>query len=387
MNRSGLPRQRRCDQGSASPAGGSLARIAAAASPAHKAGDRPYPDAARRDRDAPADRAHRRADDGEPLVRQLLRRCSARRRRLRARRRAAGRTTANPDADGDPVCACHAPSTVPGGLHDQPELGREPPVRGTAAATTASSQVSGPDRDGLLDGGRHPVLLRRSRRTFPVCDRYFCVDDGADVSRTVASCIAGSAFGQVSDPLPEPIDPNPRPAERDDLRHAQRARDHAGRTTSPTCRPPACSRTSLENNPGNVVADRRLLHGLRRRHAAGRSASSTPSRSRARRRTRRTSRSASVYASQVINAVMHSPAWPTTAADPGPTTSTAATTTTSRRRARAARQHPARVAAGDHVRRPTTATGFRVPTVIVSPCARSELRVARRATTTRRSCD
>ncbi|HWG73725.1 MAG TPA: alkaline phosphatase family protein [Acidimicrobiales bacterium] len=47
--------------------------------------------------------------------------------------------------------------------------------------------------------------------TFPVCDRYFC----SVMAQTYPNrrfLIAGSAFGQVSDPLPSPTDPDPRPS-------------------------------------------------------------------------------------------------------------------------------------------------------------------------------
>ena len=47
-------------------------------------------------------------------------------------------------------------------------------------------------------------------RTFPVCDRYFC----SVMAQTYPNrrfLIAASAFGMVSDPLPSPTDPDPRP--------------------------------------------------------------------------------------------------------------------------------------------------------------------------------
>jgi phospholipase C len=47
--------------------------------------------------------------------------------------------------------------------------------------------------------------------TFPVCDRYFC----SVMAQTYPNrrfLIAGSAFGQVSDPFPSPTDPDPRPS-------------------------------------------------------------------------------------------------------------------------------------------------------------------------------
>lgn len=48
-------------------------------------------------------------------------------------------------------------------------------------------------------------------RTFPVCDRYF----SSVMAQTYPNrrfLIAGSAFGQVGDPLPSPSDPDPRPS-------------------------------------------------------------------------------------------------------------------------------------------------------------------------------
>jgi phospholipase C len=47
--------------------------------------------------------------------------------------------------------------------------------------------------------------------TFPVCDRYFA----SVMAQTYPNrrfLLAGSAFGQVGDPLPTPSDPNPRPS-------------------------------------------------------------------------------------------------------------------------------------------------------------------------------
>ena len=126
----------------------SAARIAAA------------PKAARGDRRPATDRPHRRRDDGEPLVRQLLRDArSGRRVPTRQERRP---LDANPDGNGTAVRAFHMPSTCQLDKASQPQLERSPdlPERRQERRLRAR-QRSG--RDGLLDQGGSP-LLRRARR-------------------------------------------------------------------------------------------------------------------------------------------------------------------------------------------------------------------------------
>ncbi len=130
------------------------------------AGNAAVPEAARGHRHAAADRAHRRADDGEPLLRRPLRdaragrRLRARRRRPAARRQPRRRRQARPGVphavDLPARAAC--PAQDWNGSHQS---------WATTGATTASSTRSDRGRDGLL--GRAPTCpsttgsRRRSR--------------------------------------------------------------------------------------------------------------------------------------------------------------------------------------------------------------------------------
>ena len=121
---------------------------------------------ARGRRPAAADQAHRRADDGEPLLRQLPRHAGrpgrgpaagARRHPGRRQLRAERTRVSRPPHDLD----------RPGEERSQPELAFQPyPVRRRAQRRLRRRRGGGADRrrpgrpDGLLDRGRPALLLR-----------------------------------------------------------------------------------------------------------------------------------------------------------------------------------------------------------------------------------
>ena len=197
--------------------GRAAARAATRAVPAH------------RHRSAAADRAHRRADDGEPLLRQLPRHAAGPRRGLPARagRRARGvqpghRRRVRPRAPPD----LHGPA--PEGA--VAELACEPPA--VAARDLRGVRGQHPDgaarrrprrRHGVLDRRRHPLLLR----------------PGPDLpaGRPLVQLLPGPHVPQP--PLPHrgngarphrrpAVRPARLPARRDHLRHADQARNLLG---------------------------------------------------------------------------------------------------------------------------------------------------------------
>ena len=205
--------------------------------------------------------------------------------------------------------------------------------------------------------------------TFPVCDRYFC----SVMAQTYPNrrfLIAGSAFGMVGDPLPTPTDPNPRPygfGTVFDLMNAYGITWKDYFADLPTA---GLFPYVVENNPGNVVPVGEFFADC----AAGTLPNFSlvdPESFEGSEENPQDAQTGAYYAYQVIDAVLRSPAWPSTALvltfdehggyyDHVPPVS-------------AVRPDgiPPSVATGDTYGDLYSWTGFRVPTVVVSPWARA----------------
>ena len=250
-------------------------------------GSRPFPRVPEGTDMLPRDRARRRADDGEPLVRLVLR-CVAPRRRLplRARRQAAQREPRRPRQLRARVP--HAVD-VPAPRAARARTGTAATGRGTTVATTASSLASTAVSMGYWDQTDMPVLLRAREHVpaRPTAGSARCSRRRIPNRRFL---MAGTASGNVST---SNASLTVVPAtERDDLRPLPGARD----LVAELLHRPAVGRDHLQD-PARTT-----------RRTSRRSASSTPTRPRARcrssasstrtstpspRRTRRTSGAAS----------------------------------------------------------------------------------------------
>ena len=94
---------------------------------------------------------------------------------------------------------------------------------------------SGPVSMGYWDQ-RRPALLLRARSTFPLARPVLLLGARPDLPEPAVPARRHRRSARSTTPLPSLDD---RPRQRDHLRPAQRARHHAGRTTSPTCAEPA----------------------------------------------------------------------------------------------------------------------------------------------------
>ena len=129
-------------------------------------------------RHAPADRAHRRADDGEPLVRRPPRDAAAqgdvaarsRRAAGQPQRQAAGRR--NPDATGKPVRASHMPSIVPAQRPPGQDWNAQPHVVRQRAQRRLREGVQPTVAMGSGTTARLPFTYSLAS-VFPVGDRFF----------------------------------------------------------------------------------------------------------------------------------------------------------------------------------------------------------------------
>ncbi|HUZ44898.1 MAG TPA: alkaline phosphatase family protein [Acidimicrobiales bacterium] len=202
---------------------------------------------------------------------------------------------------------------------------------------------------------------------FPVCDRYF----SSVMAQTYPNrrfLIAGSAFGQVSDPFPSPSDPNPRPEGFGTVFDMLNAFGISWKDYFADLPTAGLFPYVLEENPGNVVP----LADFFTDCAAGTLPSFSlvdPESFEASEENPQDVQSGAYYAYQIINAVMQSPAWPSTLlvltfdehggyydhVPPVP----------------AVRPDGIRPAAADTYGDLYSWTGFRVPTVVVSPWARA----------------
>ena len=204
--------------------------------------------------------------------------------------------------------------------------------------------------------------------TFPVCDRYFC----SVMAQTYPNrrfLIAGSAFGIVSDPLPSPSDPKPRLSGFGTVFDMLNAYGISWKDYFADLPTAGLFPYVLENNPGNVVPVAEFFTDC----AAGTLPQFSlvdPESFEGSEENPQDAQTGAYYAYRVINAVMSSPAW----------RSTALVLTFDEHGGYYDHVPPApavrpdgigpEVAAGDTYGDLYSWTGFRVPTVVVSPWAR-----------------
>ena len=115
----------------------------------------------------------------------------------------------NVGADGEKVFAAPAPSTCQAGYHISQSWDASHQCWHNGA-NDGFAKVCGPEAMSYYTEQQLPFYYGLAR-TFPVCDRYF----SSVMAQTYPNrrfLIAGSAFGQVGDPLPSPSDPDPRPS-------------------------------------------------------------------------------------------------------------------------------------------------------------------------------
>jgi len=206
-------------------------------------------------------------------------------------------------------------------------------------------------------------------RVFPVCDRYFC----SVMAQTYPNrrfLIAGSAFGQVGDPLPTPSDPNPRPAGFRTVFDMLNAFGISWKDYFQDLPTAGLFPYVVEENPGSVVPIADFFADC----AAGTLPQFSivdPESFEASEENPQDVQTGAYDAYQVIDAVLRSPAWPSTALvltfdehggyyDHVPPV-------------RAVRPDdiPPSVPVGDTYGDLYSWTGFRVPTVVISPWARA----------------
>ena len=157
-----------------------------------QAGLAAVPAAARGHRHAPADRARRRADDGEPLVRQRLRHADAAGDGFGSARRQAARR--QPRRQRQPPRAFHMPSTCQ--LHGSPGQDWN---AATSVRPRPQRRLRERQRPGLrwATGTDRLPFYYGLAQTFPIADRWFC----SVLAQTYPNrrfLIAGTAAGIVS---------------------------------------------------------------------------------------------------------------------------------------------------------------------------------------------
>jgi phospholipase C len=205
--------------------------------------------------------------------------------------------------------------------------------------------------------------------TFPVCDRYFA----SVMAQTYPNrrfLIAGSAFGQVGDPLPTPTDPNPRPWGFGTVLDMLNAYGITWKNYFADLPTVGLFPYVVENNPGNVVPMADFFTDC----AAGTLPHFSivdPESFEGSEENPQDVQTGAYYAYRVIDAVMKSPAWPSTALvltfdEHGGYYDHVAPVPAVR-----PDDIPPDVPAGDTYGDLYTWTGFRVPTVVVSPWARA----------------
>jgi phospholipase C len=204
--------------------------------------------------------------------------------------------------------------------------------------------------------------------TFPVCDRYFA----SVMAQTYPNrrfLLAGSAFGQVGDPLPMPSDPNPRPSGFGTVLDMLNAFGISWKNYFADLPTVGLFPYVLEGNPGNVVPMATFFTDC----AAGTLPHFSivdPESFEGSEENPQDVQTGAYYAYQVIDAVLRSPAWASTALiltfdehggyyDHVPPVRTVRPDNI-----------PPDVASGDTYGDLYSWTGFRVPAVVVSPWAK-----------------
>ena len=304
-------RRRRCYAGSRLPAWARAARGPARTASAGPTACR-SPTSRRHPEHAP-DRAHRRADDGEPLVRQPARDGplpgAGRAERRRPDRAATGKiANFNPDARRTGLRPARE-LAVPARTASPARPGTPATSPRTTAATTASSGRA--DRSRCASG-TSPTC--RSPTRWPSTSRSASATSARCWPRptpTAASCSPAPRRGLIATDAHDLHDPG---RQRHDLGPPRRAphrlrRLLPGRSRAGLIIPgsvshrgaPRASTSSTSSTPTSPPA------------SCPRSRSSTPTTTRPPRRTRRTSRSASEFIAKVVHALMKAPTWKNTA--------------------------------------------------------------------------
>ena len=273
------------------------------------------------------------ADDGEPLLRQLLRRARPRR-RLPARRDGRADGLQSRTATATCIHAFHMPSTPASSTASPSQnVEREPHLARHDGRNDGFVLASGPVAMGYWTRDDIPFYYGLAR-TFPLCRslvRLAPCQTYPEPPLPDGRTAAGHHHDTSAEALTAPPPPNGNIFERLDAH--------------------GISWRNYDTDLPGVAALPRTVYARTRDKRARRSPSSTPMprpgrcrrsslvdpgvpRRRDRRRTRPTSASARAFAAQVINAVDGRSRLAEDAARCGCTTSTAATTTTCRRRAR-----------------------------------------------------
>ena len=347
-------------------AGGPLVRAALAATPARRAGDRPYPGLPPGTESLP---------QIQHIVVLMMENHSFDN-HLGALRRAGvdGLTfgsdgkakNSNPAPGGGTVPASPAPSTCQAGYR-------------ISQSWDASHQCwDGGRMDGFVKAcGPESMYYNTADQlpyyfglasTFPVCDRFFC----SVMAQTYPNrrfLIAGSAFGQVGDPLPGPTDPDPRPSGFGTVFDMLNAYGITWKDYFVDLPTVGLFPYVVEDNPGNVVPAETFFTDC----AAGTLPQVSlvdPESFEGSEENPQDEQTGAYYAYRVIDAVMGGPLWRSTALvltfdehggyyDHVPPV-------------RAVRPDdiPPAVDSGDTYGDLYSWTGFRVPTIVVSPWAR-----------------
>ncbi len=346
-------------------AGGSLAHIAAAAPPPHHAGDRPFPTLPAGTESLPQIKhivvlmmenhsfdnhfgaLPRRGVDGLSFT-------------------ASGQAkNSNPGSNGAPVYASAAPSTCQANYtisqswdasHQCWDSGRN----------DGFARVCGDEAMYYYTDAEIPFYFSLAS-AFPVCDRYFC----STMAQTYPNrrfLIAGSAFGQVDDPLPGPSDPDPRPSGFGTVFDMLNAFGITWKDYFADLPTAGLFPYVVENNPGKVVPIADFYADC----AAGTLPSFSivdPESFEGSEENPQDAQVGAYYACQVIDAVLRSPAWP----------STALVLTFDEHGGYYDHVPPVRLTPPDDIPPAAADTygdvyswsGFRVPTVVVSPWAKA----------------
>ncbi len=250
-----------------------------------KPGSLPYPNLQGRHRHDPEDRAHRRADDGEPFLRQQARPAEP----AAVPMASASARTASPTR---PTRTPTVTSSTRSGCRPRARTTRPPRTGRTATSSSRPARLdgfvksgSGATAMGYWQWADQPFYYSLARQ-FPIADRYFCSLLGqTDPNRRFL--MSATSMGMVNDDI-EMVNEYPKNGTIFD--RLRRSTERTWKNYYTTCRALSCTSRSSRRTPASRSSTSSTSSPTARRASCRTSAWSSRTTTTSRRRIRRTSR-------------------------------------------------------------------------------------------------